>query len=134
MELTEKQKYMKEWRNNNPRQKLYMERFLKKNPNYYKKENPKIYDKKIFRNLRYFARKKGLDGTHTFQEWQDLKRKYNYSCVCCGKKESEIKLTEDHIVPMIKGGTDYIKNIQPLCSHCNSVKHMDIINYKLSFN
>jgi len=91
-------------------------------------------DKVNFHKRQRIYLEKNAIGNHTFGEWELLKKQYGYTCPCCRKSESEIKLTEDHIIPLSKGGSDYIKNIQPLCSHCNSVKHMDIINYKLSFN
>ena len=70
------------------------------------------------------VRKLGAGGSHSSQEWELLKKRYNYTCPSCGKKEPEIKLTEDHIIPLKLGGSDYIKNIQPLCKPCNSKKHL----------
>jgi 5-methylcytosine-specific restriction endonuclease McrA len=66
---------------------------------------------------------------HTFGEWKLLKKQNNYICPCCKKSEPKIKLTEDHIIPLSKGGSDSIDNIQPLCRHCNFVKHTRIIRY-----
>jgi hypothetical protein len=66
-------------------------------------------------------------GSHTLQEWNELKRKYNYTCPHCGKKEPEIKLTQDHIIPLSKGGSNDIKNIQPLCKKGNSIKNAKIL-------
>jgi len=67
-------------------------------------------------------RKREADGTHTFGQWEDLKAKYNWTCPACLKKEPDIKLTEDHIIPLSKGGSDNIENIQPLCKSCNCKK------------
>ncbi len=72
---------------------------------------------------RRYARKKNAEGSHTYQEWRDLKIKNDYRCAEC--RERKI-LTKDHIIPLSKGGTDYIDNIQPLCRNCNSKKHNHI--------
>lgn len=90
--------------------------------------------KKRFRNQRYKARKKNSLGSHTFEEWQLLKIYYRNMCLCCKKREPEIKLTEDHIIPLSMGGTDYIDNIQPLCVGCNTRKMTKAISYINNFN
>ena len=66
---------------------------------------------------------------HTFGEWETLKAQYNWTCPACHKQEPIIKLTEDHIVPVSKGGGDNIQNIQPLCKSCNCRKMTKIIKY-----
>jgi len=76
------------------------------------------------------VRKMNCGGNHTFQEWDLLKAQYNWTCPCCHKSEPEIKLTEDHIIPLSKGGSDNIENIQPLCKSCNSKKYTKIIKYE----
>ena len=68
---------------------------------------------------KYQARKAGNGGAFTAREWRDLKKKYGYKCLCCGEKN---KLEADHVIPVSKGGTSDIYNIQPLCKSCNSSK------------
>jgi 5-methylcytosine-specific restriction endonuclease McrA len=73
-------------------------------------------------------------GTHTYGDWELLKKQYNYTCPCCGLSEPFIGqkseyLTEDHIIPLSKGGSDLIENIQPLCLNCNIKKQTIIIKY-----
>jgi 5-methylcytosine-specific restriction endonuclease McrA len=84
-------------------------------------------DKVNFMNRRREHLIRGAAGYLTYEEWQEIKARFNYTCPQCGKKEPEIKLTIDHITPISKGGTNNKENIQPLCSRCNSAKWSKII-------
>lgn len=66
------------------------------------------------------------EGSFTLGEWEVLKKQYGYTCPMCKKKEPEIKLTIDHIIPLSRGGSNYVENIQPLCKSCNSKKYTKI--------
>ncbi len=87
----------------------------------------KTSEYRVYYENRRRARRKGSEGSHTIKEWKVLKEKYNFICICCGRQEPEIKLTEDHIIPLSLEGSDYIENIQPLCQSCNSRKNTKII-------
>jgi 5-methylcytosine-specific restriction endonuclease McrA len=82
-----------------------------------------------FLKKRSKLRKLANGGSHTFGDWENLKVQYNWTCPSCHKKEPEIKLTEDHVIPSSKGGSDNIENIQPLCKSCNSHKMTKIIKF-----
>lgn len=107
----------------------YQKRFYKKHPEKISelKERSKRWKKANKEKVAFASRKrhylkKGAEGSHTFQEWEWLKQYYNFMCPGCGKREPEIRLTEDHIRPLSKGGSNMITNIQPLCRSCNSKK------------
>lgn len=87
------------------------------------------YKRKLYLNNRRRAMKFGAEGSHNEGEWENLKAQYNWTCPSCLKREPEICLTEDHIIPLVKGGSDNIENIQPLCRSCNSRKHTNIVKY-----
>lgn len=73
------------------------------------------------------ARLKKNGGKHTEVEWLALCQLYNGCCLACKRKA---KLTKDHIIPVVNGGTDAIDNIQPLCKRCNSRKGTKTIDYR----
>jgi len=125
---------MREWRKNNPErnkknQDKSQKRYREKNPEWEKANNRKRRAKKL-----------NAEGSHTEQEWLDKKKEYNYKCFYCGIHESELKykykdkrwwkLTEDHLTPLSKEGTDYIDNIVPACISCNSSKNNKAYAFK----
>lgn len=100
---------------------------------YYNKDGSEkvTMEKKRLQAIRRRTFKRGCDGTHTFGEWELLKKQYGFVCPCCGKMEPVIKLTEDHIIPLSKGGSNSIENIQPLCLSCNVRKHTTCTKFDL---
>lgn len=68
-----------------------------------------------------------VGGSHTKEEWEELKKKLGNICVGC--RRDDVPLQKDHIVPISRGGSDNIENIQPLCKECNSIKGSKVINY-----
>lgn len=77
------------------------------------------------RRIRMIASR--LKGTHTKEDWESLKKEFNFSCVKCGR--TGYHLDRDHIIPVYQGGSDSIKNIQPLCAWCNAGKGSESINW-----
>ena len=75
----------------------------------------------------YRARIKGAIGSHTAEQWDKIKKTYQYYChwgihVSCPRILTDETATRDHIIPLSKGGTNYIDNIVPSCRSCNSSK------------
>jgi 5-methylcytosine-specific restriction endonuclease McrA len=87
------------------------------------------YQNRLLNNKKYRARRIGALGSHTLDEWEKLKMRYDYMCLCCKRQEPDITLTVDHIRPLMRGGSDYITNIQPLCKSCNCKKYTNTIDY-----
>jgi 5-methylcytosine-specific restriction endonuclease McrA len=72
------------------------------------------------------ARFKNVVGSYRPKEWLALKELYAFTCYMCVRMEPFIRLTVDHKIPISKGGTNYIDNIQPLCGPCNNKKMVAI--------
>ena len=70
---------------------------------YNKQSNPKRKRTHIPRGMRH-----------------EVFKRDNYTCVECGaRKEDGVTLHIDHIIPVSKGGTDELSNLQTLCKACN---------------
>jgi 5-methylcytosine-specific restriction endonuclease McrA len=65
------------------------------------------------------AIKKNADGNHTSAEWLAMLDWFGNVCLKCGTVED---ITEDHVIPLTKGGSNSIDNMQPLCRYCNVSK------------
>ena len=64
-------------------------------------------------------RRESLRVTGKAELREQVFKKSNYKCVKC---KSPVKLTIDHIKPVLKGGGDEVENLQTLCRPCNSSK------------
>ena len=67
---------------------------------------------------RYRAKKR-LNGVYKVSD-KELIRLYSSPCIACGTTE---RVTIDHIIPIARGGTHSIGNLQSLCLKCNSSKN-----------
>lgn len=76
-------------------------------------------DVRIYRRNRR-AREKNAVGSFSTKDFTSLKILLGHHCLGCWVVLDN--LVSDHIIPLSKGGTNFIDNIQPLCSKCNRVK------------
>jgi 5-methylcytosine-specific restriction endonuclease McrA len=76
--------------------------------------------KKLYERIRESRIRSSGKGNFTIQQWNDLVKRHKNICPCCKKLTKEF--TVDHIIPISKGGTNNIENIQPLCRKCNVTK------------
>jgi 5-methylcytosine-specific restriction endonuclease McrA len=84
----------------------------------YRKAHPEM--NAAMQSKRRAARKGAPVNDFTAQQWASMKEHYRHCCVYCGKKQK--RLTQDHIVPLIKGGSHTYSNIVPACRSCNAKK------------
>lgn len=78
-------------------------------------------------NHRRRAQKRNSEGSYTQIQWKALCELHDNRCLCCGEQKP---LTVDHVIPLSKGGTNNIDNIQPLCKSCNSKKWQQSTDYR----
>ena len=75
------------------------------------------------------ARRLKAEGTHTAAEISALLEKQGGKCVYC-RKSIKSKYHADHIVPLARGGSNWISNIQLTCPACNHRKNrMDPLKF-----
>lgn len=63
----------------------------------------------------YFRVEKMGFGSSIFNEW-------HLNLYGINARNEEVLLTKDHIIPRSKGGTDDLRNLQPMCEVCNKRK------------
>ena len=85
-------------------------------------------------------------GKFTAEDWNFLLTVCGRVCLRCGIPEADAickygkagckpwtgSLTVDHIVPIIKGGSNTISNLQPLCLPCQNIKGIKATDYRPS--
>lgn len=59
-------------------------------------------------------------GRFTLVDWEAVKAAYDSRCAYCGR--DDVPLTQDHVIPLSKGGAHTKENIVPACRPCNSRK------------
>lgn len=77
---------------------------------------------------KYRTERTNGGGAYSAAEWNAVLKRYGNKCLCCGR--TDVKLTADHIIPVSKGGSSNIDNLQPLCQTCNSKKRDKTIDYR----
>ena len=65
------------------------------------------------------------DSVLTQQQWAEIIRLSKGKCYWCGKKVGEI--TQDHVIPLSKGGLHVAENVVASCLSCNCSKGAKIV-------
>lgn len=99
----------------------YAKSYRLKNPEKIKQDNIVWRNKnpEKVKELEHRRRARQKQNGEFYIRPQFLKRLYNSPCVACGSKKN---ITQDHIIPIARGGTHGEGNLQPLCKKCNSSK------------
>jgi len=90
-------------------------------------DNPeKVRQNKANNSRKRRAAKHASPSNFTAEVFKGLCDAYGNRCLACG--DTEAVLEADHVVPLTRGGSNDIGNIQPLCGTCNRKKFVSIID------
>ena len=95
------------------------------NPEKFREYIQKFHERNPLKQTEYTKRKRANKSgcfLNDFTEdlWKIMQDAYAHRCVYCRKPHK--KLTQDHIIPLSKGGSHAAGNIVPACQSCNSIK------------
>lgn len=65
------------------------------------------------------SRKRELPATLTPEQWESIKKYFDYKCAYCGEDKP---LAQEHFIPLSNGGEFAVSNIICACRSCNSSK------------
>jgi 5-methylcytosine-specific restriction endonuclease McrA len=68
------------------------------------------------------TRERGAEGSHTYAEIMALGERQGWRCAYC-PADISAGWHEDHVMPIARGGTNWISNIALACQPCNQSKH-----------
>lgn len=71
------------------------------------------------------ARKLGAATTLTPQEWEAILEAAGRACIYCGSRK---QITQDHLIPLSRGGQHTAENVAPACWPCNASKHNKLMH------
>lgn len=105
----QRQAYDRSWRKANPDKCREQSR----------RSKPRRMAKILQENRNYRARKAGAPGQFSVADMRRLLSRSGGRCFYC----PQLATTADHVVPLSRGGTNFIGNIVPACRTCNSSKN-----------
>lgn len=76
------------------------------------------------RKLRKIERRREFREELTAEMKTEVFRRYGKDCYLCGKSGAN---TVDHVIPIVKGGTNLIGNLRPAHKRCNKEKGHSIV-------
>ena len=110
----------KKWREDNPERYRAM---VRKGMARWMRQNREKYLENHRRTKRHRrAREHNAPGSFTEIEFWVVCINQGWRCTGCDCSINKKTATRDHIVPLSKGGSDFIKNIQAMCLRCNCRK------------
>lgn len=112
---------------NSLRGKAWREKNKEHIKEYQKEYHNKNLDKWASYERNRRAKKSGNWGSIPSWLWEQILEFYGNVCLCCGTSND---ITQDHILPLSKGGKHTPENVQPLCGTCNYRKHTKTTDYR----
>jgi 5-methylcytosine-specific restriction endonuclease McrA len=89
----------------------------------WKQRNPEMAKEHVRRRR---ARKHSAEGSHSAKDIINQLHKQSNRCFYCDKELTDYHA--DHVIPLSKGGSDYIENIVITCPTCNHRKSSKLLN------
>ena len=103
----------------------YKGKYIHQHPGYWTnlyRNNPRRRRLVLFYEAQRRALQAGLSGTHTLEQWLARVDFYGWRCAYCSTSLDFATLTQDHVIPVSRGGTNWASNLRPACKSCNSKK------------
>lgn len=80
--------------------------------------NGRVDYTKLRKQIKSRALRKGI----SLQKRYAILKRDGFRCVLCGTTATQTQLVLDHLVPVVKNGTNEISNLRTLCRACNHGK------------